>query len=95
MKKKKKGLTKLEKVLYKFSIGLIMLLLVGILVGQTTLSQINLDVQKLEQELEKQNNTNESLVMKINEMASLDNILTTSIEEALAYNNENIIVINK
>ena len=47
-------------------------------------------IQKLEQELEKQNNTNESLVMKINEMASLDNILTTSIEEGLAYNNENI-----
>ena len=28
--------------------------------------------------------------MKINVMASLDNILTTSIEEGLAYNNENI-----
>ena len=80
MRKKKKGFTKIEKVLYKFSAGLIMLLLVGILIGQTTLSQINL----------KQNNTNESLVMKINEMASLDNILTTSIEEGLAYNNENI-----
>lgn len=90
MKKRKKGLTKLEKLLYKFSAMLIIILLVGILIGQTTLSQINLDVQKLEKELEKQNNTNESLVMKINEMASLDNILTTSIEEGLAYNNENI-----
>ena len=45
MRKKKKGFTKIEKVLYKFSTGLIMLLLVGILIGQTTLSQINLDVQ--------------------------------------------------
>lgn len=90
MKKKKKGITKLEKILYKFSFCLILILLIGILVGQTTLSQINLDVQKLEKELEKQTNKNESLVMKINEMASLENILNTSIEEGLAYNNENI-----
>lgn len=34
--------------------------------------------------------TNESLAMKINEMASLDNIQSISRNLGLAYNNENI-----
>ena len=35
-------------------------------------------------------NTNESLAMKINEMASLENIQSVSKNLGLAYNNENI-----
>ena len=38
---------------------------------------------------------NQSLVMKINEMASLDNIQSVSEEAGLAYNNDNIRTIDK
>lgn len=66
------------------------LLIMGILFGQITLAKMNLEVQKLEKEVEKQSNVNQSLVMKINEMASLENIQNVSNEQGLAYNNENI-----
>ena len=41
-------------------------------------------------EVEKQEDTNQSLAMKINEMASLENIQTISKNLGLSYNNDNI-----
>ena len=54
------------------------------------MAKINLEVQKLEKEVELETDSNQSLVMKINEMASLDNIKEVSEKQGLAYNNENI-----
>lgn len=65
-------------------------LVVGIVCGSVSLSQINLEVQKLRMEVDTQEDTNQSLAMKINEMASLDNIKTVSDSLGLAYNNDNI-----
>ena len=66
------------------------LLVVGTVVSQVSLSKINLEVEKLKIELESQEDLNQGLVMKINEMASLDNIKAVSNSLGLAYNNENI-----
>ena len=49
-----------------------------------------LELQKMNSEVEKQEDTNQSLAMKINEMASLENIQTISKNLGLSYNNENI-----
>lgn len=89
-KKKTKLFTRLERFLYKSFISLSVLLVMGIVFGQTTLGKINLDVQKLKNEVENQKEENQSLVMKINEMASLENIQSVSSDMGLAYNNENI-----
>ena len=51
-KKKGKLFTKLERFLYKSFICLTILLIVGIVFGQTALAQINLDVQKLKKQVE-------------------------------------------
>ena len=67
----------------------------GILFGQITLSQMNLEVQRLEKDVQSKKDQNQSLVMKINEMASLDNIQSVSEEAGLAYNNDNIRTIDK
>ena len=48
------------------------------------------EVEKLKIKLEEQENVNQGLVMKINEMASLDNVNAVSTSMGLAYNNENI-----
>ena len=92
-KKKGKLFTKLERFLYKSFICLTILLIVGIVFGQTALAKINLDVQKLKKQVENKEEVNQSLVMKINEMASLENIQNISIDMGLAYNNENIMTI--
>ncbi len=89
-KKNKKKISKVEKFLYKTFTFLSICLVVGTVVSQVSLSEINLEVEKLKIKLEEQENVNEALVMKINEMASLDNVNAVSNSMGLAYNNENI-----
>lgn len=91
-KKNKKGF---EKKLNRVFMCLSLLLIMGILFGQITLSQMNLEVQRLEKDVQSKKDQNQSLVMKINEMASLDNIQNVSEEAGLAYNNDNIRTIDK
>ncbi len=91
-KKNKKGF---EKKLNRVFMCLSLLLIMGILFGQITLSQMNLEVQRLEKDVQSKKDQNQSLVMKINEMASLDNIHSVSEEAGLAYNNDNIRTIDK
>lgn len=89
-KKKGKMFTKIERFLYKSFVSLTILLVVGIVFGQVSLAKINLEVQKLKEEVSEKEELNQSLVMKINEMASLENIQSVSNDMGLAYNNENI-----
>ena len=76
--------------MYKLCVVVIILLIVGIVCCQTSLAQVNLEVQKLTKEVEKERNVNESLEMKIDEMTSLDRIKQVSQEYGLAYNSDNI-----
>ena len=89
-KKQRKLFTKIERFLYKSFICLTILLIIGIVFCQTSLAKINLEVQKLKEQVETKEEVNQSLVMKINEMASLENIQNVSNDMGLAYNNENI-----
>lgn len=89
-KKKKKGFTKLEKFLYKSCLTISVFMLIGIVFTSATVSKMNIELQNMSKEVESQEDTNESLAMKINEMASLDNIKSVSKDLGLAYNNDNI-----
>lgn len=88
--KKKKGFTKLEKFLYKSSVFITVVLLIGIVFTSATVSKMNIELQKISKVVESQEDTNQSLTMKINEMASLENIQDVSNNLGLAYNNDNI-----
>ena len=93
MKKKKKKqqfLSDIERVMYKLCLVIIVLLIVGIVCGQTTLAQINIELQKLNKEVSDEKNKNDSLEMKIDEMTSLDRIKEVSEEYGLSYNSENV-----
>ena len=87
---KKKKITKLESFLYKVGSVIVIALIVGIVLAQTALAKVNLEVQYLKNEIEEKENTNTSLSMKINEMASLENVEAVSKDEGLSYNSENI-----
>ncbi len=58
------------------------------------LSESNLALEKLKKNINAQENLNESLTMKINELASLDNIEAIAEDNGLSYNNDNIKVID-
>lgn len=67
---------------------------VSIVFSQATLSKSNIEVEKMKSKVEKQTNTNQSLSMQVDELASLSNIQDIAKEYGLSYNNDNIIVIN-
>ncbi len=81
---------KFEKLLYAFTIVLLVISPFAIVFSQATLSKINFDVEKAKKQLNTQEKKNESLAMKVNELASLDNIKEVAIEQGLSYNNNNI-----
>ena len=86
---------KFERLLYTFTILLVLSCPFVIVFSQATLSKINYEVEISKKELTAQEKKNESLIMKINELASLDKIQEVADSEGLSYNNSNIKNIGK
>jgi cell division protein FtsL len=81
---------KFEKLIYVFTFLLLVASPFGVVFFQTTLSKVNIDVERTKKEIRIQEKKNESLEMKINELASLDKIIEVAQEQGLSYNNDNI-----
>ena len=64
-------------------------------ITRAKLSEINIEVEKLKNNIEKQTKVNESVEMQINELASLDKIREIAKENGLSYKNNNITSIDK
>ncbi len=90
---KKVKLLKGEKIMYILLLGLIILIPVVNVFSSALLSETNINVEELESKISKQNKTNESLAMQVNELASLQNIQTIAETYGLSYTNGNIKVI--
>lgn len=84
-----------EKVLYVLIGLLIVLNVLGQSFSMALLSKTNIEVESMRTKIEKQENLNASLEMKINELASLDNIQSVTYAYGLEYNNDNIRVIEE
>ena len=89
-KKKKLKISKFEKILYVFTIVLLLIAPISIIFTKSALSEINFKVEKMKKEIASKEKTNEGLEMKINELVSLDNIKDVIKTEGLSYNNDNI-----
>ena len=94
MKKKKMKkvvkIGKFEKLFYSFALLLLLALPFTVVFLQATLSKINVQVEQVKKEIKTQEKKNESLSMKINELASLDKIIEVAHKQGLSYNNDNI-----
>ena len=92
MKKKKKvnKYMKIEKLIYKTFMFSTIFLIIGIIYSRAMLSKINLEIQELSGIIKQESEDNQSLVMKIKEMVSLDKIQEVSAQLGLTYNNDNI-----
>ena len=89
-KKKKKPMGKIEKFIYTIALILVFASPFAIVFFQATLSKVNIDVEIVKKEIKTQEKKNESLEMKINELASLDKIIDVAQAQGLSYNNDNI-----
>ena len=87
MKKKKKN------TLEKFFLFLILISIIAIplvrVVTMAELSESNIEVERLENAIKEQESLNESIIMQINELASLDKIREYASEAGLSYKNNN------
>lgn len=95
MKKNKLHLLKGERTL----IVLIGLLIIGNVLGSSfsmaLLSKTNIELESMKSKINKQESVNESLKMKINELASLDNVEEVATLYGLEYNNDNVRIITE
>lgn len=96
MKKRKLAkFTKGERMLYCFTaLSLVAIFLIKIFCG-AGVSNLKMSIEKTQYKINNQKKTNESLSMKVNELTSFDNIKEVINDMGLAYNNENIIIIDK
>lgn len=91
--KKKLKMSKFEKLLYIFTLIMLLLTPFALVFSQATLSEINFEVEKTKKQITTQEKKNESLTMKINELASLEKIQQVAKDQGLSYNNNNILTI--
>lgn len=92
-KKRKVRLFRIERMLIKFCFILVLIFPISNVLSKATLSNMNLEVEKLKREINTQKNTNESLSMKVNELKSMANITIVAENEGLSYNSDNVKVI--
>ena len=62
--------------------------------AKISLSSLNIEVEKIKSSVKNQSETNQALSMKINELASLENVNEVANGSGLAYNNGNIRIVN-
>lgn len=91
--KKRLKMSKFERLLYIFTFVMVLATPFALVFSQATLSEVNFEVEKEKKQLATQERKNESLTMKINELASLEKIQEVAKEQGLSYNNNNIKVI--
>lgn len=88
--KKRLKMSKFERLLYTFLIVVLLSTPFALVFSQATLSKINFEVEKTKKIITTQEKKNESLIMKVNELASLEKIQEVAKEQGLSYNNNNI-----
>lgn len=94
-KKKKTKITKGERLLY-FVATLSFLLTLGLKIFLGAMvSELKMNIEQIKYNVTAQEKKNESLTMKVNELTSFENVQKVVKEMGLAYNNDNIIVVDK
>lgn len=88
--KKRLRMSKFERCVYVITILLLVITPITVIFSQATLSKINYEVEKNKKAIQKQKKKNESLEMKIDELASLDKIREVAKEQGLWYDNDSI-----
>lgn len=94
-RKKKKKFSNFEKVTFNLYIVVIIGLIIGIVCSEISKAQVNLEIQKMESEVDAEGKKLKSLEGIIDELTSLDNIKELSAQYGLELHSENIKTIDK
>ena len=80
-----------SKKIIKVMVVCSVLLVISSVFSTASLAKVNFEVEQLKVNIKKQDNKNESIQMKINELSSLENIKVVVEDMGLAFNNDNIV----
>ena len=94
-KQRKPKFTKKEKFVYTLGVLAFIALFATKIFYGAQISNIKMRIEEINYEIENQEKKNESLTMQVNELTSYENVSGVIKDLGLAYNNENIVVINK
>lgn len=94
MKMRKKGVTKGESILYFLGVLCFVLAMVIKIFFGASIGNYKMNNEKIRYEISTEEKTVESLTMQVNELTSFDNVSKVVKELGLAYNNDNIIVVD-
>jgi len=95
MKKTRKvKMTKGETLLYTTAFICFLGMVISKVFLGAGITNLSMSVEQMKYDIESQEKKNESLTMKVNELTSFDKVKTVVSEMGLAYNNDNIIIIN-
>lgn len=93
--KKRLKLLKGEKFMYFILVLLVIAIPTVSVFSKALVSETNIKTEKLKSKIEKQESTNESLEMQINELVSMENIQKVAKEYGLSYISDNIIKVTE
>ncbi len=94
-KQRKPKFTKKEKFVYTLGVLAFVALFATKIFYGAQISNIKMRIEEINYQIENQEKKNESLTMQVNELTSYENVSGVIKDLGLAYNNENIVVINK
>jgi len=92
---KRVKITKGEKILYTCAAFALCLTFLLKIFCSASIGNLNIMVEKLKFDVSTQVKKNESLTMQVNELTSFDYVNDVVKDMGLAYNNDNIIIINE
>lgn len=92
---RKSKITRGEKLLYGFSVIAFLFTFVLKIFCGATLGNLSISNEKVRAKIITQEKENESLTMQVNELTSFDYVKEVVKEMGLAYNNDNILVVNE
>ena len=94
-KKKRLRLLKGEKLMYFLLILLLISVPIINIFSKALVSETNINVEKMKTKIERQQNTNESLQMQVNELVSMENIQKFANLYVLSYISDNIVKVDE
>jgi len=94
-KKKKNRFTKGEKLMLFYGVIAFVFMMGFKIFCEASVSELKMSIEKIKYNIDVQEKKNESLTMKVNELTSFENVNSVVKEMGLAYNNDNIIVVDE
>ncbi len=88
-------ITRGERLLYTYGIiALVFTISLKIFCG-AFIGELKMSIEEINYNIDSQTKTNESLTMKVNELTSFENVSDVVKDMGLAYNNDNIVVVDE